>query len=56
MGRDEDMIEYVQDRPGHDRRYSTEISKIRDTLFWTPMYSLEHGLRNTIKWYESSRN
>jgi dTDP-glucose 4,6-dehydratase len=56
MGRDESMIEYVQDRPGHDRRYSTDISKIRDNLFWAPMYSLEHGLKSTIKWYESSRN
>jgi dTDP-glucose 4,6-dehydratase len=56
MGRGEDMIEYVQDRPGHDRRYSTDISKIRDTLFWSPLYSLEHGLRRTIEWYESSRN
>ena len=52
MGRSEDMIEYVQDRPGHDRRYSTDISKIRDTLFWTPMYSLEYGLKNTIKYYK----
>jgi dTDP-glucose 4,6-dehydratase len=56
MGKSENMIEYVQDRPGHDRRYSTDISKIRDNLFWVPMYSLEHGLKNTIKWYESSRN
>ena len=56
MGRGEDMIEYVQDRPGHDRRYSTDITKIRDNLFWSPMYSLDHGLRKTIEWYESSRN
>jgi dTDP-glucose 4,6-dehydratase len=56
MGKNESMIEYVQDRPGHDRRYSTDNAKIRDNLFWAPMYSLEHGLAKTIKWYESSRN
>jgi len=56
MGKSENMIEYVQDRPGHDRRYSTSVLKIKNNLFWTPMYSLEHGLQNTIEWYERNRN
>lgn len=56
MGRDESMIEYVEDRPGHDRRYSTDISKIRNDLGWYPKYSLDYGLQKTIEWYESSRN
>ena len=56
MGKNEDMIEYIQDRPGHDRRYSTNISKIKDNLFWSPTYSLNHGLKRTIEWYESNRN
>ena len=43
MGKSENMIEYVKDRPGHDRRYSTDITKIKDNLFWTPMFSLEIG-------------
>jgi dTDP-glucose 4,6-dehydratase len=52
----EDMIEYVEDRPGHDRRYSTSISKIRHELKWTPRFTLEQGLEKTIKWYESNRD
>jgi dTDP-glucose 4,6-dehydratase len=56
MGRNESMIEYIEDRPGHDRRYSTSIDKIRNNLFWSPMYSLDSGLLKTIKWYESNQN
>jgi dTDP-glucose 4,6-dehydratase len=56
MDKNESMIEYVQDRPGHDRRYSTDVTKIRDNLFWAPMYSLDHGLMKTIEWYESNSN
>lgn len=52
MNMSEDMIEYVQDRPGHDRRYSTDISKIRHELKWSPRFSLHEGLQKTIKWYE----
>ena len=56
MGRDESMIEYIEDRPGHDRRYSTSIDKIRDDLSWSPIYSLYVGLTKTIEWYESNQN
>jgi dTDP-glucose 4,6-dehydratase len=56
MNKPHSMIEYVKDRPGHDRRYSTSISKIRNNLFWSPMYSLDHGLQKTIDWYERNRN
>ena len=56
MGKDESMVEYVTDRPGHDRRYSTSINKIRNNLYWSPMFSLDYGLQKTIEWYESSRN
>lgn len=56
MGSSEDLIEYVQDRPGHDLRYSTNNSKIQNSLFWTPVYSLDYGLEKTIKWYERNRN
>ena len=56
MKKDESMIEYVTDRPGHDRRYSTSIKKIKDELLWAPTYSLEYGLQKTIEWYECDRN
>ncbi len=56
MSKPESMIEYVKDRPGHDRRYSTSICKIRNNLFWTPSYSIDYGLKKTIEWYERNRN
>jgi len=56
MDKDENMIEYVTDRPGHDRRYSTDISKIQQQLNWTPRYNLEEGLQQTIEWYENYKN
>lgn len=55
-GKDESMIEYVQDRPGHDRHYSTSISKIRNELGWRPRFNLDNALQITIDWYESNRN
>jgi dTDP-glucose 4,6-dehydratase len=51
MKKDENMIEYVKDRPGHDRRYSTDISKIRSELKWSPSYDIDKGLEKTIAWY-----
>lgn len=54
MNMKENMIEYVQDRPGHDRRYSTDITKIRHELKWSPRFSIEQGLDKTIEWYERS--
>ena len=56
MNMKENMIEYVEDRPGHDRRYSTDIAKIRHELKWSPRFSIEHGLDKTIQWYERNRN
>jgi len=47
----ESMIEYVEDRPGHDRRYSTDISKIKNEFQWRPRYSLDSGLEQTVEWY-----
>ena len=51
----EDLIEYVQDRPGHDLRYSINNAKIRSELGWTPKYTLEKGLEKTIEWYKDDR-
>lgn len=53
MNKGEDMIEYVTDRPGHDRRYAIDASKI-NALGWQPLYSrdkFEQGLRETVEWY-----
>ena len=56
MGKDETMIEYVKDRPGHDRRYSTDISKITKDLNWKPRFDIDDGLTKTIEWYERHRD
>lgn len=56
MGKDESMIEYVKDRPGHDRRYSTDISKITKDLNWKPRFDIDDGLTKTIEWYERYRD
>lgn len=45
------LIEFVKDRPGHDRRYDMDIQKINQELGWKPRYSLIEGLRDTIAWY-----
>jgi dTDP-glucose 4,6-dehydratase len=46
-----DLIEFVADRPGHDRRYAIDTSKIQNHLGWKPEESFETGLRKTVKWY-----
>ncbi|MCB2202853.1 dTDP-glucose 4,6-dehydratase [bacterium] len=45
------LITYVKDRPGHDRRYAMNIEKIRSELDWEPKHNLGEGLQSTIKWY-----
>ncbi len=52
MGRPRrELITFVKDRPGHDRRYAIDFAKLRQTLGWHPEESLETGIRKTIKWY-----
>jgi dTDP-glucose 4,6-dehydratase len=46
-----DQIKHVQDRPGHDRRYAIDDSKIAQGLGWTPSVSFEQGIRSTVEWY-----
>jgi dTDP-glucose 4,6-dehydratase len=48
------LIKYVQDRPGHDRRYAIDASKIQRDLNWFPQESFETGLRKTVEWYLSN--
>ncbi len=52
MGKDESLIEYVEDRKGHDFRYAIDSSKIRDELNWEPKIDLESGLKKTLTWYQ----
>lgn len=47
----EELITYVQDRPGHDYRYAIDSSKIRRELGWNPRETFLTGLRKTVKWY-----
>jgi dTDP-glucose 4,6-dehydratase len=49
------LIQFVADRPGHDRRYAMDIRKIRTELGWEPRYDLERGLRQTVLWYLDNR-
>ena len=53
-GRDESLIEYVTDRPGHDRRYSLSSEKIRAELGWEPRMEFDEGLANTVAWYRDN--
>ena len=45
------MIRYVKDRPGHDRRYAIDASRISSELGWTPDHDFSDGLRATVEWY-----
>jgi dTDP-glucose 4,6-dehydratase len=47
----EGLIRYVKDRPGHDRRYAIDSSKLQSELGWKPRHDLESGLAETVRWY-----
>jgi len=51
LGKSSDMIEYVGDRPGHDKRYSIDSSKIEKEIGWKPKFTFDSALENTVKWY-----
>ena len=51
MGKPENLIEFVEDRPGHDLRYSLDSTKISDQLEWKVKSSFEEGLEKTVQWY-----
>ena len=54
MGKNEDSIEFVEDRKGHDLRYSVDISKISEQLGYKPMVNWESGLEETVEWYRAN--
>ncbi len=51
LNKPESLIMFVQDRPGHDRRYAIDSSKLRKDLGWEPKYSFDRGVIETIEWY-----
>lgn len=53
LGKPESLITFVEDRPGHDRRYALESAKLRRELGWSPCHSFEEGLERTVAWYRS---
>src|SRR6056297_153945 len=55
MNKDESMIRYVKDRPGHDYRYALNNEKIKSELEWQPRISFNKGLIKTIKWYQNNK-
>jgi dTDP-glucose 4,6-dehydratase len=52
---EETAIKYVQDRPGHDKRYAIDATKIRRELGWAPKYNFDTGIDQTIEWYLANR-
>jgi len=56
LKKSEDLIQYVKDRPGHDRRYAIDSSKIQQELGWTPSYTFETAIAKTIDWYLENKN
>ncbi|MGA9524599.1 MAG: dTDP-glucose 4,6-dehydratase [Myxococcaceae bacterium] len=54
-GKPETLIKYVQDRPGHDRRYAIDPTKIRTELGWKAAHTFEQGLEETVRWYVDNR-
>ncbi len=56
LGKDDSMIEYVKDRPGHDRRYAINFDKIKNELGWEPSVTLEEGLAKTVEWFKQNES
>ncbi len=56
LDKPEDLIEYVKDRPGHDRRYAIDSSKIKKELDWKPDYLFQEAIKQTIDWYVKNKD
>ncbi len=56
LGASEDLIQYVKDRPGHDRRYEIDFSKATRELGWTPRVTLDEGLALTVGWFNAHKD
>lgn len=55
LGKNEDLIKFVTDRPGHDMRYAIDPTKIKNELGWEPLTLFEEGIKKTVKWYLENR-
>ncbi len=56
LGKSESLIRFVKDRPGHDRRYAMDNTKITTELGWKPRYTFEEGIKETVEWYLDNRD
>lgn len=56
LGKDESYIEFVKDRPGHDRKYDVDWSKIHNELGWEPLHDFETWLEKTVQWYKDNES
>ena len=56
LGKPHSLIRFVADRPGHDRRYAIDFSKIRKELGWKPLVSFEEGIKLTVEWYKTHQD
>jgi len=56
LGKDEQLIEFTLDRPGHDLRYAVDTIKIETELGWKPKVSFEEGLKKTVEWYLNNKS
>ena len=56
LGKSKDLIQFVKDRPGHDRRYAIDSTKIQKKLGWNPEYSFEKAIKDTVDWYIKNEN
>lgn len=56
LGKSNDLIEFVEDRPGHDKRYSINSSKIQNEIGWKPKYEFGQALKETVEWFEKNQS
>lgn len=56
LNKSEELIEFVKDRPGHDKRYAIDSTKIQNDLGWKPQFSFEEAIQHTIEWYLNNKN
>ncbi|MGG3887066.1 dTDP-glucose 4,6-dehydratase [Brevibacillus panacihumi] len=56
LGKSKELVRFVKDRPGHDRRYAIDATKLRTELGWEPIYTFEKGIIETIDWYIANQN